>query len=657
MSGGERLRGAAYGVVLLWLNAYVCRDWLYHPTAQMNTLYGYWAALARLADGWLQPSWWPYWDFGIPFEFTSAPLVPALAAAITPFRHGSQSMAVEAVSALVYCAAPVALFALAWALTRAPGYSFFAALFYSLLSPAQLLAPDSGFRWAGFLAPHRFMLQSVWDETPRAAALVFLLLFLLFLKRAIERRRPVDSVLAAILLALAMLASPFAAISAALSVLCLVTADDAKSRRSNLVRIACIALLAFALAARFLPPSLWVAMGAASAAHEPWSVAVFKIFAGVVVVWLTLLHFLDRRGADWHTRFFVLWAFAMSCGPVLATWLDRQILPQAQRFRIEMEPAVALAVVFGLRPLLDRMPRTVKAAVVFAVLSLAGEQLVHHRRLAKDVLYPADVTQTIEYRAARRIAHDLPGARVMLPGSIAHWANAFTELPQYSGSEGTMAYSQLQQRAMTAVYRSGETPEENARISLAWLKAYGAAAVVVSGPASREVWKPFARPYKFDGRLPALWTEEGVTAYRVSDRTISLAHVVPRDALVNRAPADAADIAQLDRYNAALDDPALPDATFEWRGRNRIAIHAVIAPGQAISVQVSYHPGWHATIDGRPADVHRDGLGLMWLRPERPGAAQIDMRYDGGWELRLCRWLGVAAILAAIFFVARGGFR
>ena len=60
---------------------------------------------------------------------------------------------------------------LAWLLTRAPGYSFFAGLFYSLLAPAKILVPDGPFAWADFLSPHRFMLQAVWDETPRCAAL------------------------------------------------------------------------------------------------------------------------------------------------------------------------------------------------------------------------------------------------------------------------------------------------------------------------------------------------------------------------------------------------------------------------------------------------------------------------------------------------------
>jgi hypothetical protein len=629
---GEQLRGISYAGVILWVNAYICRDWFHHPTAWTQTLHGYWAAIARLADGWLHPSWWPFWDFGIPFEFTSAPLVPALAAALAGLRHTSHLMAVESVSAIFYCAAPVALFVMAWLLTGAPGYSFFAALFYSLLAPAQILAPEGVFSWAGFLGPHRLMLQSLWDETPRAAALTFLLLFILLLARAVEARRPVYSVAAAVLLALSMLASPFAAISAAISVYSLVTARQPNRWRA----IALVAILGSAMAARFLPPSLWFAMGAASAAHETWNFGVITTYAALAVGWLTLAHFLERWTKDWQLRFFALWAYAMSSGPLLAHWLDRRILPQPDRFRIEMEATVALLIVFAARPLLGRSPRLIQASMVIMIVLLSIPQLIHHRRLAKDVLYPADVTKTIEYRVAKRTASDLPGRRVMLPGSIAHWANAFTEIPQFSGSEGTLAYSQTQQRAMTSVYQ-GDAAE-----SIALLKAYGVSEVVVSGPASREQWKPFSHPEKFDGILPVLWIEDGVTAFRIAQRSASLAHVVPETAL-----------GELDRYNAALDDPAIPEASFTWNNRNHAEIRAFIAPGQVISIQISYHPGWHATIDGRALGLHRDALGLMWLRPDRSGPAVVELNYDGGWELRLCRWIGIAGMLAAALLLVR----
>jgi len=65
-----------------------------------------------------------------------------------------------------------------------------------------------------------------------------------------------------------------------------------------------------------------------------------------------------------------------------------------------------------------------------------------------------------------------------------------------------------------------------------------------------------------------------------------------------------------------------------------------------LSVQVSYHPGWHATVAGQPRELQKDGLGLMWLRPGQTGSGEVVLDYDGGWELRLCRWLSWLAIAA-----------
>jgi hypothetical protein len=40
----------------------------------------------------------------------------------------------------------------------------------------------------------------------------------------------------------------------------------------------------------------------------------------------------------------------------------------------------------------------------------------------------------------------------------------------------------------------------------------------------------------------------------------------------------------------------------------------------------------------------------MYLQPDCRGACEIVLDYDGGWELRLCRWLSWAA-LAALFLI------
>lgn len=145
-----------------------------------------------------------------------------------------------------------------------------------------------------------------------------------------------------------------------------------------------------------------------------------------------------------------------------------------------------------------------------------------------------------------------------------------------------------------------------------------------------------------------LWRESDTTIYRVPQRTPSLAHVVPRSAIVTRRSAGGGDVADLVRLNAALDDPALPPSDFRWEGRNRMRIHADAAPPNVVFLQVSYHPGWHATAGGRSVKLHRDALGLTWFEPGCSAPCEIELNYDGGWELRVCRIVSLLAMVSLL---------
>ena len=149
-----------------------------------------------------------------------------------------------------------------------------------------------------------------------------------------------------------------------------------------------------------------------------------------------------------------------------------------------------------------------------------------------------------------------------------------------------------------------------------------------------------------------LWREDDVTIYSVPQRTPSLAHVVPWESLT-RGP----DVAELRKFVDALDDPSLPAAQMDWRSFRGARIRAVVRPGQVISVQTGYHPGWHAAANGRSAPVVRDGLGLVAIRPECDGPCDVALDYDGGWEYQLCRAISGLTILAAAGLAALQLFR
>ena len=73
-------------------------------------------------------------------------------------------------------------------------------------------------------------------------------------------------------------------------------------------------------------------------------------------------------------------------------------------------------------------------------------------------------------------------------------------------------------------------------------------------------------------------------------------------------------------------------------------------------MQVSYDPGWHARVNGQAREVRQDGLGLMWIRPGCNGSCEVDLAYDGGWELRLCHYLSLAAIATVLLLPFRRVF-
>jgi hypothetical protein len=650
----ELLRAGFYGLVLLWVNAYICRNLFFAQTAYMNSMHGFWIAIAKKADSsWFHPTWWPYWDAGIPFEFAYEPLVPGLTAVLSAVRAMPPEMAFQWVTGAVYCLAPLTLFTAAWLLTRAPGSSFAAALLYSLTAPTQILVPDQSFSIRNILDARRLFLVVVWDDTPHLAAIVLLPLVILFLSLSLRKRRLIYYWAASVLIALATLASAFGPVMVAMAALCLLFVQR-ENLWKNLGVTSLIGAFALAIAAAFNPPSLMKAISAASKSHfEPgFTLDSLTAIAIVILGWTILWQFLRRITSDWKLQFVALFALLTCSVPIIAAYFHRQFLLQPGRYKTEMEVALALLIAFGLRSSFARLSAGPRRALVILLLALAVEQTANLRRQAKSMLVPADVTRTVEYRASTWADQNLPGVRIMMPGSIAQWANTFSAVPQFSGSSWSIAYSQIQQTGVNSVYSGG------AHQALAWLKAFGVGAAGISSPDSQEYWKGFSPPEKFEGVLPVLWRESGVTIYRIPQRTSSLAHVVPESTLVVHPPADGADIAEIERYAAALDDPSLPTAEFRWEGRNRMRIRASATPGQVISVQVSYHSGWHARVGGEDRKLNRDGLGLMWLQPGCAGPCEIELDYDGGAELRICRWISYAAIAALILvFPLRRAFR
>jgi hypothetical protein len=633
----EGLAASAAAVILLWLNVYICREMFYAPTTQMNSMQGTWIGLAKnAAASWFHATWWPFWDLGGPFEYTYAPLVPALTAAWSAVARLSHNVAFHNVMGLFFCLAPLTLFLMAWRLTRAVWYSFIAALVYSLVAITQMIVPDTEFGLTKVWDARRLFLVSAWDETPHMAAVALLPLTILFLARAIQTRRPVYFAAAALSIGAQALTSAFGPVMIVMAAFCLLLAIRREHLASNAVLVMLLGLWGWAIAGPFLSPSLVQAIRKASAnasEAERWTVQSYTALAVLILGWTIVWGLLRRWKAEPELSFFVQFGYLTTMMPMMETVLHRHLLPQPGRYWMEMEMAMSVALVFGLRRWAGRAPRRVRWAMLLLLCALTAEQVVHHRKDAKRFLATRDLTQTAEYKTAVWCDRNVPGLRVFLPGSVAQWANSFAAVPQFAGGSFTMSINPVQRMGKESIYWN-----DNPQVQLMWLKAYGTAAIALSEKTSKEYWHPYNTPEKMKAILPALWSEDGMVMCRVPLRETGLAHVVPAGAVVTAEPKFEEDQAEVKRYVAALDDQSLPLTRFAWEGRNRIRIHADLSSGQAVSVQVSYHPGWHASAGGRKLELRKDGLGMMWLRPGPAGSYDVQMDYDGGWELRLTRW-------------------
>ncbi len=626
--------------ILACVNIYICREaFVTESSGHWNSIHGQWISLARIAPlDWLRPTWWRYWGGGAPLEFTYAPLIPAIIAVINRVFHLSPALALNVLTASVYCFGPLAFYLLSWRLSRLPGYSFAAALSWSLASPLTLLIPDGRFLQFSLWSARRLHLAFDWDELPHLTSLTLLPLAVWSLACALQSRRLRDYATAGFAMSAMMLANMFGVVLTGLVALTVPLAMDRRFRLSLALRAALTAAMAYVVVSPWVPPSLLMTIRANAARNgEGASAAESAIALGIVVVcFWTVWRLSVRYTNHWPTRWMCLFGCVAILIPALSQYGRLHFLPQPSRYKVEAELAIVWMVVFSLRPVIERVPARVRIVLAFPLLFLAGKETLSLELVAERLTTPVDVKQSIEYRSAQWVAENLPEQRVMMGGSMGNFLDTFTSMEQLSAQPYTTAPNWEQQIAMYTIYVGQNAGDRDGDFSLLWLKAFGVQAVAVPGPQSPEYWKPFTKPRKFEGMLPVLWREDDTTIYRVPQRSASLAHAMRPDQLVRRAPMHGLDTDEVQRFVRALDS-ASGQAGMEWRGANRARIRALLKPGEIVSTQINYHPGWHATVKGGDRPVHADGIGLMVVTPNCLGDCEIILEYDGGWSSRLCR--------------------
>ncbi len=626
--------------------------------SQTGTVVGVIIAYARyIRDYWPDVDWCRMWYAGLPFRNAYVPGVPVTTAAIAAIGHLSPGRAFYLLVSTLYALGPVTLFWMAYRLSRAMSWSLCVGLAYSLTSPSAWLAGEIHKDLGSLFWDQRLHTMVGYADNPHVASLTLLPLAILALDVALEKRKPVYMVLAAIALAAVPLTNWPGAIALAFAVVAYGLSPGKAGAARRWITLAGIGILGYCMAIRWIPPSTVIATQADTQGFLPANRfgARHLVYAAVLIAGAWLLLWLTKR-VPGYQRFFLLFFFFMAAITLGWYWLGLTLIAQPNRFHLAMEMGFTLSAVFCARAIAARWPALRKPALLtFAVLCIC--QFVAYRSYARRLIQGIDITRTSEYKTAAWFRQHMPDSRVMVPGSSSFWINVFTDTPQLAGC---CPQGVLNETAPVAEYgiRTDLTAESRAfENTLLWFKALGIRAVAVSGPRSTEVYKPFYHPHKFDGRLPELWRDGDDVIFGVPWRYYSIAHAMPAAALTARAPLHGVDSAPLVPYVAAMERPDAPHLEVQWIDNETMRITGNVPAGEIVSVQENEHAGWHATANGAARRVFADKLGLMVVDPQCNGPCTIQLHFDGGREMRAARWISGLAWLGAVVWIAAPAFR
>jgi len=647
--GVEALLGSAlFPCFIFAVNLFI--TWRYMRSAyidQLPSIEGAFVAIARYVQHhWPAYEWFPLWYGGFPFARVYQPGLHYTVAGFAQVFGLSAPSAYHFVTAITYSLAGVAFYALARALGSERSVAFWGAFFYSVFSPSLLLLSNVRSDAGGLWHARRLQALVQYGEGPNIAGLTLGMFALALLYRALTRRNAGSAIVAAVATAAVPSTNWPASVALCLGIVACIAAFQPKEIRAIARRFAVIGALAICFVLPFaLPSTIWSTFHNANAMGDAptpgpirWILLAATIFCAVVVRWA-----LGRLGAGYALRFASVYGVLL-CSIVLCTArLGINLVPQPMRFHVAMEIPMVFATMALLQSALHRWPR-LKVSAGILVLLFCGVQTYHFRQHARQMARPVDVSKTLEYQEARWLQTNMPKQTVAVPGTVSFWLNTFGETPQFTGCCEQSVLNKMNFVAAYVVGAGYRSDAESADYSLLWLKAWAVQAVSIGGPASREAYKAYQYPKRFEGRLPLLWKNGDDFIYRVPEHAAGLARVVRAGDLVRHAPENGIDVKELRPFVAALDDPSLPVASFEWRGSSAARIAGVLAPDEAVSVAVNYDPGWSATSSGKPVTVRPDGLGLIAIEPRCAGACTIDLRWSAGAE----PWLAWTAALAAL---------
>jgi hypothetical protein len=654
----EKLRTATCALALFALNAFIALGLFFTDyTRQMGSIEAAYIGLARyIANHLGQLSWFPLWYGGIPYADTYPPLLHLVCGLVVAATGTSPGLAHHFVTATVYALGPVTLFWMAWRLSGNRAASLAASIGYSLISPACLLVKEVRFDAGGWIGGRRLDTLIVYGEGPHLTAMCLLPLAIGLLHVALTRRRPWYYVLAALAIAAVPLSNWLGAMALAFSIAAYLLSGFHARWLPAWLRTAALGIYAYALALPWMSPAVIAVIreNAPRVANNFESDTMQRLYlAAAAAAFLLVAWAMAHLRLAPATRFALLISLLFGVTALGRYWFHLSLVPQPERYHLEMDMAFWLAFAFLAWPWVARIPRRGAWALGTAAALACVPVVVHQYRAARDWGKPIDIRTTIEYKTAKWLDANRPGQRVFAPGTIGFWLNAFSDSPQLTGGFDNGIVNPFLPHVIYQVYAG-----DKQGVGIDFLKAYGCDAVIGGGKDSAEVYHPYAHPEKFAG-MTEIRREGGDVIYDVPRLSRRLAHAMRLADQVQLTPV-AYDTTAIRPYLEALDNPSYPAADFRWRAPDDAVITADLKPDHILSVQITWDKGWKAYTGGRRVHAWGDKLGQMVVEPRCSGPCTVELKYDGGTEgiyaraiQRLALAGGVLWILVAILWRKR----
>lgn len=641
-------------LLLFALNAWIAwRLFALEQTPHFNSVEGSFIGLARyMSRHFGHFSWWSIWHCGMPYQDTYVPLVHLTVALTAMWTKMSAAHSYHVVTAVTYCLAPATLYLMARMLGATRVAALFSGLAFSVFSPSALMFPVIGKDLPVAFSGRRLEVLTLYGEGPHVTAIAFIPIVILALENAIRKRTRRTFALAALAMALVFVTNVPGTMALGLAVFCWICIHERDMLAAWKIAGG-TAALGYAVACFGVPPSsLATVFGNAGPMHSGFSQSLHH-----TPYLLPLLLAAAGGGANLLGRLrapqYVSFGAAYFALTVVLVWTARdhnnfEMLPQVGRLHLELEMGASL-LLGCLMWLLYRARMTRYAILGFGAIALYF-QVGNYLEGARVLLTPDDLASHSEYTSAKWIDENLGGKRVYATGSTGFWLNAFSDTPQVVGCcEQGQTMPAL--AAVPYLVHTMVTPEKT-RLSITWLQAMGAHAMIVNGPESGDDFKDYQQPERFERVATVLHRERGDVIYQIPQRTVSLAHVLHAGEAAAVQPTGLATDADVVRYTAAIEDPARPEAQCDWRDSGNARIHAYLGRGEMVSVQVAYFKGWKAEVKGQARPVRADGIGFILIEPACEGDCEIDLHWTGPRDIYVAALVSIVGLaLAAIMIV------